>query len=101
MPGELQVRQKLRLVDWQQNLNSLEFHNYLLFDDNIQSETGIEPDRIVNHRQADLSLNLQSAFHQFVSETNLVYALQQARSERLVNRVRSIHHHLRNLIGSR
>ena len=49
MTGKFQAGERLRFVNGQQRLDSLEFHNHSLFYDKVRS--GIQAEVIVHHGQ--------------------------------------------------
>ena len=60
--AQFQVGRELGVVERRQLLDGLQFDDHAGTDENIQSQSGVEPNRIIDHRQADLTLERDVAF---------------------------------------
>jgi hypothetical protein len=84
-PTELQVREKLRSVQWKQFFHRLQFNDDAVLDQEIDSVSGFKLQSFVNHRQSNLVLKLQASDGEFVNKASGVGAFQQSRSKSCVD----------------
>ena len=77
LAAQLQVRQKLRLVNGIKALSTLQFDDDRLPNHQIETVTEVDGSSIVNDRQHNLIPNLQPLLSQLMDQTGLISALQQ------------------------
>lgn len=54
MAGELEIGEDLRRVDGEDRLNRLEFNDDATGHHKVEPKRGVQPDRVVDHREMDL-----------------------------------------------
>jgi len=78
---ETEVSQQLLFMNRRQILDGFHFDDYLVLDDQIRSESGIDADVFINDRYLLLAHDAKTAAAQFVGEDRIVDGFQQARPE--------------------
>src|SRR5271165_1086598 len=78
-------RYELRLVNFQDLLNNLQFHHDFTFDQQVDLVTALNPDPVVNHWKPHLRFHLEASLLQFISETLFVNDLKHSRSQSSVD----------------
>ena len=72
-------------MDGRHALQGLYLHDNQVADEEIVTVRRLDLNSVVDERQSDLSFDRETGFGELVRETNLVGALEKARSERLVH----------------
>lgn len=72
MAGELQVRQYLSFVNWQQRLNRFVLNNDASGNEHVDSISGVDFDRSILDRQLNFALHVDPARLELICETTLV-----------------------------
>jgi hypothetical protein len=75
-----EIGEELRLVDWQNVLDALEFKNYRIFNQDIHSVATVQVETLELNRQEYLSQKLQSTEMQLMTETFFVCRFKKART---------------------
>jgi len=83
--AQLQVRQKLRLVNGMKAISTFQFDNNRLLNQQIETVTEVDGSSIVNDRQHNLIPNLQSLLSQLMNQARLISTLQQSWTEEGMN----------------
>ena len=87
--GQPEVRQQLGSVDGKQLFNTFEFNDEAVFNDEVDTIGGGELHAFVNDRQMNLVLKMQASLRQFIEQTSVVRALEEAGPECGMNSHRS------------
>ena len=78
------------MVDWVNCFYRFHFDDYSVLDNEVQPISEFEFLIVVDHRQADLRGDFQTAFSKFVGKTRRVGALEEPGAEARMNFHRSI-----------
>src|SRR5689334_2986733 len=78
--GEFQVGQELRLVNGEQLLDGLQFHNDTSFNEQIEFQPGVDLNVVIPDRKQQLPLHLQSLPSELVNQTSFIDRLKKART---------------------
>ena len=97
-PGRFHVGQPLGLVNSPDFLDTLPFHNPLVFDQDVHSVSTIRPNVNVLCRKGQLELKRDLVSAQFMSEVSFPGRFEQCRSEVTVNLARTSDHAVRELV---
>ena len=87
-------------MDGQQFFNTLDFNDDACFDDEIDPIRGWKLHTFVIYWQANLVLKLQTDSREFETETSVVCAFEESRTQRAMNLHRSTDHFVAHLIGT-
>ena len=79
--GQLQIGQKLRLVDGLQRFHGLDLNDDRALDKDVDAIPGIDPRITVGDRQNDLALQGNAPTLKLVGQTVFVGGFEQARAE--------------------
>jgi len=93
-----QIGQDLFAVDRMERSDRFHFHDHEIIDDQISTETFVEPDPIPRDRNRYLSFHGVAMFAQFMRKQHFVYNFEDAWSEPSVQAVGSIDNHSRDFI---
>jgi hypothetical protein len=77
-PRQLQVGLELRLMNREQHIGRLEFDNDEVFDDNIQTITGVYAKAPVVERKQALTFNRDAAEPELVTKAGFVCRLEES-----------------------
>jgi hypothetical protein len=61
-------------MDGRDCVDCLDFHNYKRFHENVQAESEIKPNTVVDHRQGKLHGGAKSSLVQFMDQTSQIHA---------------------------
>ena len=78
---QFQVRQNLREMEGQQFLHRLEFHNYAVFDDEVDSIRCVELNAVVDDRKTHLMCERNAIFGELVAEARVIRAFEATGSK--------------------
>lgn len=79
--GELEIGENLGVMDRYQHLDGFYLNDQKSFDPDVQSQIGVECYPVLANRHLDLSFSPSTKFSEFVKQTCLVDAFEQARPE--------------------
>jgi hypothetical protein len=85
LPGELEIRVELRLVDAKESIDRLEFDDYLVGDEEIDSEPHVDGLILVLEGETELAGEWDFADGEFVREARFIRGFEQPGSERRVH----------------
>ena len=63
--AQLQIREQLGFMNWQESLSCLEFHDKVLIDDEVHSIATVQAHRLVDYGQGYLASESQASVVKF------------------------------------
>jgi hypothetical protein len=98
---QLQIGKQLGLEQRIMSLHGLDFHDQMIFDHQINAESGVYAFVPIDQWDGHLPLNRDTSGLKFQNKASLINRLQQSGAERTVHRKRSIDNLARDAVANR